>query len=234
MTKKPDDGPDHILTTPGEVERRYSGAGLDRAAPGETLGDLGSMTRAERAAKYERDMKPYVDAQLEADRGALVRKYRANPKAWPDGIDDDGDRWYLAEEWNHLGEYIGEEPCVRPANPDQVPINTPADKSVKLAAARGALAAVEGKLGVKPVDVTKTVGASVTKTDVTKTYVTDPDAFIKAITEGGAKVVVIDTLSQLSAEPKKGGRPKKDVTLSPAERKRAQRAKLKGEKEKSS
>ncbi len=32
--------------------------------------------------------------QLEVARADLVRKYRANPSVWPDGIESKADRWY--------------------------------------------------------------------------------------------------------------------------------------------
>ena len=36
--------------------------------------------------------------QLERDRAALVRLYRQNPHAWPDGIDHPGNPWYRGHE----------------------------------------------------------------------------------------------------------------------------------------
>jgi hypothetical protein len=101
------------------------------------------------AEKYAADMKPHIDAQLERDRGALVRAYRKSPGSWPGGIDSKYNRWYLAKEWTDEGEYIGEEPCIRPAAPDGL-INTPVERVEKLTTARATLAAAQDKLGVKP------------------------------------------------------------------------------------
>ena len=105
-------GPDDRIGAegPGEMERRGLGAS--------TFGELGSMSREERAEKYQRDMKPFADADLQAARGDLVQKYRARPQAFPDWIDSKWDRWYVAEDWTDAGVYMGEGPCIKPLNPD--------------------------------------------------------------------------------------------------------------------
>ena len=112
--------------------------------------ELGTLTREERAAKYVRDTKPDRDTELEAARGELVRLYKASPGKWPDGIDSKYDRWYNPDDWTDGGVYVGDDPCIKPLNPDRA-INAPAEKVVKLSAARAALAGVEAKMGVKPV-----------------------------------------------------------------------------------
>lgn len=56
---------------------------------------------------------------LTLNRGALVRKYRANPRAFPDGIDSKYNRWYRAEDWTNGGEFIGTDlpPVPKPEKP---------------------------------------------------------------------------------------------------------------------
>lgn len=102
--------------------------------------------RAENMARYWRIMQPQFDAELQEARGDLVKRFRANPRGWPE-IDTKYDRWYRAEEWADDGRYIGPGPCVRPLNPDAM-INSPSEKAAKLAAARCALIEVEERLGV--------------------------------------------------------------------------------------
>jgi hypothetical protein len=158
---KDKDAPTPLTGKPG-IGRQYGllGDGFDQDGSNRAV-------RAERAAKYERDMKPYEHAKLEAARGELVKAFKASPGKWPDGIDSKYDRWYRPDEWDAEGVYIGERPCIKPLNPDQA-INTPAEKTAKLSAARAALASAEARLGVKPVKietetVTKLPSATVTK-----------------------------------------------------------------------
>lgn len=75
------DAPPPVTGKPG-IARNYGLLGdvFDRDEAGMAL-------RAERAAKYERDMKPYEDAKIEAARGELVKDFKASPGKWPDGID---------------------------------------------------------------------------------------------------------------------------------------------------
>jgi hypothetical protein len=53
--------------------------------------------------KETRPREPINRAQLAANlrvaRADLVRRYRAQPHLWPDGIDSETDRWYRPEEW---------------------------------------------------------------------------------------------------------------------------------------
>lgn len=65
--------------------------------------------RAERKAKYEADTNAFRAAELRAARGELVRQYRASPGKWPDGIDTKWDRWYVPEQWNDEGEFVGKK-----------------------------------------------------------------------------------------------------------------------------
>ena len=168
------DAPPPVTGKPG-IARNYGLLGdvFDRDEAGMAL-------RAERAAKYERDMKPYEDAKIEAARGELVKDFKASPGKWPDGIDSKYDRWYDPDDWSAEGVYIGARPCIKTLNPDPV-INTPAQKVVKLDAARAALAGVEAKLGVKkvvipPETVTKPTEPTVTKPPVGAPTVTKPTA----------------------------------------------------------
>ncbi len=64
--------------------------------------------RAGRKSKYEADTKEFRAAELRVARGDLVRAYRKNPRAWPDGIDTEYDRWYRREEWADDGAYLDE------------------------------------------------------------------------------------------------------------------------------
>ena len=190
-------GPDDRIGAegPGEMERRGLGAS--------TFGELGSMSREERAAKYQRDMKPFADADLQAARGDLVQKYRARPQAFPDGIDSKWDRWYVAEDWTDAGVYMGEGPCIKAVRPDPGALGKEdADRKARLAKARGVLAGVEGRLGVKPVVVPPAA-------DVTE--------IVPVSRSSGADVTEI-----AKPGPKPSGR-----ALSPAERKRLERAKKK-------
>src|SRR2546422_7142424 len=43
---------------------------------------------------------------LHKARSQLVRKYRENPAAWPDGIHSKSDPWYKPEEWDDQGKWI--------------------------------------------------------------------------------------------------------------------------------
>ena len=72
---------------------------------GEKAG-ISAEERARNAAKYARDMAPHVAADLEAARSDIVRRYRAHPQSWPDGIDTQYDRWYDPEEWTDAGERV--------------------------------------------------------------------------------------------------------------------------------
>jgi hypothetical protein len=128
--------------------------GIDRSyGAGISMGE--AEARAERAARYDRDMRPVFDERLAEARSKLVAMYRGRAQAWPGAIDSKYDRWYRAEEWNDKGEYIGEPPCVKAANPDvgvvpAVTINTEAEKVEKLAAGRAVLVEAEDRLGVAP------------------------------------------------------------------------------------
>jgi hypothetical protein len=51
-----------------------------------------------------------VHENVERARRELVRRYRASPNVWPDGIDSKGDRWYRPEEWNDDGIRIAGKP----------------------------------------------------------------------------------------------------------------------------
>jgi hypothetical protein len=44
--------------------------------------------------------------QLETGRAKMVRKYRASPGIWPDGIDSKHDRWYSAKMHKWTDDYI--------------------------------------------------------------------------------------------------------------------------------
>ena len=79
---------------------------------------LTASERAENIEGYAAAMKPFADAQLQRNRGEMVRKYRDKPGSWPDGADSRYDRWYRAEEWTDGGVYVGVGPCVRPPSPD--------------------------------------------------------------------------------------------------------------------
>jgi hypothetical protein len=48
------------------------------------------------------------DERLMVARGELVAKYRAHSGSWPDGIDNQYDRWYRPEEWTDEGAFIGD------------------------------------------------------------------------------------------------------------------------------
>lgn len=207
MSKTPDDGKIGA-DGPGEMERR----GLEAAG----FGELGSLTRVERAEKYQRDMKPHFDKQLMDRRVVQVKNHRENPRGNLN-VDDKWDRWYVAEEWTDAGVYVGDEPCVKALNPDPAAINTPDEKAAKLAAWRAALAGVEGRLGVKPVVLPP--AADVTKPPETchETPVADQTA------EGGFVTKEADVTKPVGGRPPKVERP-----LSPAERKRLERAKKKG------
>lgn len=197
MGKSPDDGL-------GGISRRGLGGG--------GFGDLGSMTRAERAEKYQLDMKPYEDARLAADRGAMVKQYRERPSIWPDGIDAPDNRWYRADEWLDDGTYVGPPPCVKAANPDPGFLEREdAKRAAKLAKARAALGGVEAKLGVKPfVAPEEGVTKPPTPRNETHPSVTKPPAPEPPVTKppGG--------------RPRKGDRP-----LTGAERAAAARARKK-------
>ena len=71
---------------------------------GETVGE--SSDRAAMAERHAALMKPMRDRQLWEARAELVRKYRARPATFPDGIDTKYDRWYRAEEWTDDGQRI--------------------------------------------------------------------------------------------------------------------------------
>jgi len=51
---------------------------------------------------------------LEQDRARIVRLYRQNPHAWPDGIDSKPDRWYQGHEaeWTEerIARLLGDKP----------------------------------------------------------------------------------------------------------------------------
>jgi hypothetical protein len=47
------------------------------------------------------------DERLMVARGELVAKYRAHSGSWPDGIDNQYDRWYRPEEWTDEGAFLG-------------------------------------------------------------------------------------------------------------------------------
>jgi hypothetical protein len=63
----------------------------------------------------QRKSEQIAQDNLLVARSAIVRKYRINPKLWPDGIDSKWDRWYRKEDWTDSGEYIG------PPNPPKRP-----------------------------------------------------------------------------------------------------------------
>ena len=46
----------------------------------------------------------WSERELERSRAVLVRKYRMNPRAWPDGIDTKTCRWFTGHEgeWTEL------------------------------------------------------------------------------------------------------------------------------------
>jgi len=121
-----------------QIHRLYEGDGGAQTA-------IGGMTREERAQKYRRDMAPTLDADVIEARGDLVRKLR---KVAPDSSarpDTKFDRWYVAAEWSDDGRYIGDPPCVRPANPDPGVL----EAATKAAQARDLLLAAENRVGVK-------------------------------------------------------------------------------------
>ncbi len=135
------------LTSKPGIARRYGvlGDGFDQD-------EAGRAVRLERAEKYERDMRPYEEAELEAARGELVKRFKVKPAQWPDGIDNPYDRWYCAEDWTYDGVYIGDGPCVKALVRDEAGIARMEGARLKrLAKARNVLAGVEAKLGVKPV-----------------------------------------------------------------------------------
>lgn len=63
-------------------------------------------------------MTPFQRAQLAQGRLDLVRRYRANPRLWPDGIDamspDKGEQWYRGKE-AHWDKVIAEDDAKRRA-----------------------------------------------------------------------------------------------------------------------
>lgn len=106
------DEPKEAVSGRTQIHRLYEGAGKDHDA------DFGGLTRAQRIAKYHRDMAPAVHADLAHARSVVVAKMQAAPGAGrPDTIFD---RWFDKDEWGPKGEYIGAQPCIRPAQPDLV------------------------------------------------------------------------------------------------------------------
>ncbi len=126
--------------------------------------------RAKRVKRYERMMKPVVDAQVLEARKQLVRKYRASPEVFPNGPDGRAwgcEAWYNPEEWTDEGEFIAVtkvEPVTkvdvtkvaeelvdahmgRPPKGERVMSGAERNKAYRerLAAAREVLAKAEGK-----------------------------------------------------------------------------------------
>ena len=54
-----------------------------------------AKARAANVRRYERVMASFEQAKLLKIRAELVRKYRANPQVWPDGIGS----WLKSAEW---------------------------------------------------------------------------------------------------------------------------------------
>ena len=56
----------------------------------------------------------WKEQELERSRAVLVKKYRLNPRAWPDGIDTKNCRWFTGheDEWTDLriARALGEAP----------------------------------------------------------------------------------------------------------------------------
>ena len=75
-----------------------------------------AKARAANVRRYERVMAPYEREKMLLIRGELVRKYRANPQVWPDGIDglpgSGNEQWYRGHEaeWLDDGTYVGVTP----------------------------------------------------------------------------------------------------------------------------
>jgi hypothetical protein len=206
MSKTPDDGKIGA-EGPGEMERRGLGAA--------GFGELGSMTRAERAEKYQRDMKPHFDKQLMERRGVQVKNHRENPRGNPN-VDDKWDRWYVAEDWTDSGIYVGEGPCIKSVKPDPGALEKEeAERKAKLAKARAALSGVEGRLGVKPVVVAPAES------------VTEFPPSSPTVTELNGKLRDADgPVTEFRRGPKPSGK-----ALTPAERAKAARDRKKGKPE---
>ena len=172
---------------------------------------------AANVARYESEMQEFRDADLQKARSAIVKEYRVHPGSWPDGIDSPLDRWYRPAEWNDAGNYIGPEPCIRPAVLDEAGIARMDEARAKrIAHAREALGFVEAKLGVKPVVVPPD---PVTKSQPTVT---------KSPPLPEPTEVVFVTQPEAVAEVKIG-RPPKETVLSAAERARRAREKRKAQ-----
>lgn len=110
--------------------------------------DLASMTREELIAKYRTDKKPQLDEEMLEARADIVRKYRASPGVYPDGIDTPLYRWYVAGDWADDGKFIGLNPPAR--NAAEARLQGSDDKARRIAIAKEALAGIEVTLGVKP------------------------------------------------------------------------------------
>ena len=67
---------------------------------------------------------PVADARLARARAELVRRYRANPRLWPDGIDgrpgSGCQQWYRGHEldWDEATDPRGARSASRPAGPE--------------------------------------------------------------------------------------------------------------------
>lgn len=94
--------------------------------PGPMTG--GKLTRSQaetdaNAAKYARDMKPYFDAKLLADRSDIVIDLRADKRSGT--IDSKYDRWYRAADWTDAGVYTGDPGWFDTLHPDASVTETP-------------------------------------------------------------------------------------------------------------
>lgn len=78
--------------------------------------DLDALDRPERAERYLRMMKPFVDADLLNARAEQVRRLRSGK--WNGQIDSKWDRWYRPEHWTDEGEFIGPDDWFDKAHPE--------------------------------------------------------------------------------------------------------------------
>jgi hypothetical protein len=119
------------------MDRRYS-----KGADVQTFSDLSNMSRAEVKARYAKSREPDERADRLKARSTVVRKYRAKPQLWPDGIDRPGMRWYRPEDWTRDGKYVGPEdgPGTRSSVSDEemAAVTAPASVTAKSKSGRNA------------------------------------------------------------------------------------------------